>query len=211
MIQVRLILQPVTVEKSAPILLYGNFFRFSTDHMIASDNGGDVFVPADGVDMFILLRHRREDGRQMGDIVSLDSVIQVVDLFPQFGPYFLGPSPSFSGFPVTFLPVPNHFRVFYDYFHPFRLSPLSSDCSVICPFHVFRLFPSISLFRLISFQFSILGSDRSESGSLLSICLHFCSATIPFSVDLRVLLFFDLMTSVSPSNYDPFLIVLFCI
>ena len=85
MIQVRLILQPVTVEKSAPILLYGNFFRFSTDHMIASDNGGDVFVPADGVNMFILLRHRREDGRQMGDIVSLDSIIQVVDLFPQFG------------------------------------------------------------------------------------------------------------------------------
>ena len=125
--------------------------------------------------------------------------------------YFLGPSPSFSGFPVTFPPVPDHFRVFYDYFHPFCLSPLSSDCSVIRPFRVFRLFPSISLFRLVSFQFSILGSDRSESGSLLSICLHFCSATIPFSVDLRVLLFFDLMTSVSPSNYDPFLIVLFSI
>ena len=53
-------------------------------------------------------------------------------------------------------------------------------CSVIRPFRVFRLFPSISLFRLVSFQFSILGSDCSESGSLLSICLHFCSATIPF-------------------------------
>ena len=36
-------------------------------------------------------------------------------------------------------------------------------------------------------------------------------ATIPFPVDLRVLLSFDHMTSVSPSNYDPFLIVLFCI
>ena len=53
-------------------------------------------------------------------------------------------------------------------------------CSVICPFRVFHLFPSISLFRFVSFQFSILGSDRSESGSLLSIRLHFCSATIPF-------------------------------
>ena len=86
-----------------------------------------------------------------------------------------------------------------------------SDCSVIRPFRVFRLFPSISLFRLVSFQFSILGSNRSESESLLSIRLHFCSATIPFPVDLRVLLSFDLMTSVSPSNYDPLLIVLFCI
>ena len=79
-----------------------------------------------------------------------------------------------------------------------------SDCSVIPPFRVFRLFPSISLFRLVSFQFSILGSDHSESGSLLSIRLHFCSATILFPIDLCVLLSFDLMTSVSPSNYDPF-------
>ena len=86
-----------------------------------------------------------------------------------------------------------------------------SDCSVIRPFRVFRLFPSISLFQLVSFQFPILGSDRSESRFLLLIRLHFCSATIPFSVDLRVLLSFDHMISVSPSNYDPFLIVLFCI
>ena len=71
-------------------------------------------------------------------------------------------------------------------------------CSVTRPFRVFRLFPSISLFLLVSFQFSILGSDRSESGSLFSIRLHSCSATIPFSVDLRVLLFSDLMTSVFP-------------
>ena len=106
----------------------------------------------------------------------------------------------------------NHFRVFYDYFCPFCLSlRCLLICSVIRPFRVFRLFPSISLFQLVSFQFSILGSDRSESGSLLSIRLHFCSATIPFPVDLRVLLSFDLMTSVSPSNYDLFLIVLFCI
>ena len=71
-------------------------------------------------------------------------------------------------------------------------------CSVIRPFRVFRLFPSISLFLLVSFQFSILGSDRSESGSLFSIRLHSCSATILFSVDLHVLLSSDLMTSVFP-------------
>ena len=84
MIQVRLIFQPVTVEESAPILLYGDFFKFSPDHMNVSDNG-DVFVPADGIDMFILLRHRRGDGRRMGDIVNLNTVIQVVDLIPRFG------------------------------------------------------------------------------------------------------------------------------
>ena len=96
---------------------------------------------------------------------------------------------------MTFLPVPDHFHMFYDYFRPFRL------------------FPSISLFQLVSFQISILlvGSDCSESGSLPLIRLHFCSATIPFPVDLCVLLSSDHMTSVSPSNYDPFLIVLFCI
>ena len=71
-------------------------------------------------------------------------------------------------------------------------------CSVIRPFRVFCLFPSISLLLLVSFQFSILGSDRSESRSRFSIRLHSCSATIPFSVDLRVLLSSDLMTSVFP-------------
>ena len=53
------------------------------------------------------------------------------------------------------------------------------------PFHVFRLFLSIPLFQLVSFQVSILGSDRSEFRSLLLIRLHFCSATIPFPVDLQ--------------------------
>ena len=86
MIQVRLILQPVMVEKSAaPILLYGDFFRFSPDHTNVSNNGDVVFVPADGIDMFVLLRHRRGDGRQMGDIVQLDTVVQVVDVVPRFG------------------------------------------------------------------------------------------------------------------------------
>ena len=88
MIQVRLILQPVTVEKSAaPVLLYGDFFRFSPDHTNVSNNGDVVFVPADGIDMFVLLRHRRGDGSRMGDIVQLDTVIQVVDLVPRFGTF----------------------------------------------------------------------------------------------------------------------------
>lgn len=74
------------VEKSAAsILLYADFFRFSPDHTNVSNNGNVVLVPADGIDMFVLLRHRRGDGCQMGDIVQLDSVIQVVDLVPRFG------------------------------------------------------------------------------------------------------------------------------
>ena len=108
-------------------------------------------------------------------------------------PYLLGPSPLFSGFPVMFPPVPDHFCTFYAYFVPFfsvvfLIMPLS------VPFHVFRLFPSIPLFRLVSFQFSILGSDCSESGSLPLIHLHLCLATILFPIDLHILLSFDHMT-----------------
>ena len=96
-------------------------------------------------------------------------------------PYFLGPSPSFSGLPVTFPPVPNRFPCVLWHFPSVSVSlRCLLICSIIRPFRVFHLFPSISLFQLVSFQFSILGSDRSEFGSLLSICLHSCSATIPF-------------------------------
>ena len=77
-------------------------------------------------------------------------------------PYLLGPSPSFSGFPVMFPPVPDHFRTFYAYFVPF-FSVVFLIIPLSVPFHVFHLFPSIPLFRLVSFQFSILGSDCSES------------------------------------------------
>ena len=113
-------------------------------------------------------------------------------------PYFLGLSPSFSGLPTTFPPVPDPFHVSFSYLHPFRLLLLASDLSRHPSLPHFRLFPSISLFLLASFQFSILRSDRSEFGSLLSIRLHSCSATIPLPVDLRVLLSSDLMTSVFP-------------
>lgn len=54
-----------------------------------SNNGDVVFVPADGTDMFVLLRHRQGDGCRMGDIVQLDSgvdaVIHIVDLVLRFG------------------------------------------------------------------------------------------------------------------------------
>ena len=65
-------------------------------------------------------------------------------------PYFLGPSPSFSDFPVTFPPVPDHFRVLWLFPSVFRLSPLS--------FRLFRhpsfpCFPSISIYLFVSTRF----------------------------------------------------------
>jgi hypothetical protein len=42
-------------------------------------------VPANGIDMFVLLWHRQGDGRQMGDVVQLDTDIRVVDLVSRFG------------------------------------------------------------------------------------------------------------------------------
>ena len=49
---------------------------------------------------------------------------------------------------------------------------VSFRCHLICPvtrpFRVPRLIPSLSSFLLVFLQFSILGSDRSESGSLFS-------------------------------------------
>ena len=107
--------------------------------------------------------------------------------------YFLGLSPSFSGLPACSRPL---FRVFL----AIPIRSVSFRCHLICPvtrpFRVSCLFPSLSSFLLVSLQFSILGSDRSESGSLFSIRVHSCSATIPFSIDLRTLLSFDLMTPV---------------
>ena len=129
-------------------------------------------------------------------------------------PYFLEPSLLFSGLPVTFPPVPDHFRVFYNYSHPFRFSLLSWFAPLSVPSVFFRLIPSTSLFRLVSFQFSVLGSDRSESGSLLFIRLHFCWATIPFPLisvfycllilwppfPLRIMIYFLLFCSVYKSG-----------
>ena len=65
-------------------------------------------------------------------------------------PYFLGPSPSFSGLPVTFPPVPDHFRVFYNYSHPFRFLSVVFDL-----FHHPSLprFPPISAYLFVSTRF----------------------------------------------------------
>ena len=96
--------------------------------------------------------------------------------------------------------IPACSRPLFRVFLAIPIHSVSFRCHLICPvthpFRVSRLFPSLSSFLLVSLQISILGSNRSESGSLLSIRLHSCSATIPFSVDLRTLLSFDLMTPV---------------
>ena len=65
-------------------------------------------------------------------------------------PYFPGPSPSFSGLPATFPPVPDPFPCVFSYSHPFRLLPLSSDL----PRHPsLPRFPSISVYIFVPTRF----------------------------------------------------------
>ena len=68
----------------------------------------------------------------------------------------------FSDLPMIFRPFPYVLCLFLSV-PSFSVVFLIIPSSV--PFRVFRLLPFIPLFRLVSFQFSILGSDRSESGS----------------------------------------------
>ena len=65
-------------------------------------------------------------------------------------PYFLGPSPSYSGLPATFPPVPDPFRVSFSYPHPFRFLLLSSDLS---HHPSFPCFPLISVYLFVSTRF----------------------------------------------------------
>jgi hypothetical protein len=87
--QVRLVFSPVMrashSRESAPVLFYGEFFKFSGQHR-ANVDGNEVFAPAPDVDMFRLHRHFRSDGTtRMGDIVSLTDIREIVELVPVYG------------------------------------------------------------------------------------------------------------------------------
>lgn len=48
-------------------------------------DGIRVAAPAPGLEMFVVRRRLRRDGRRLGDVVRLDDVRQVVQLIPKFG------------------------------------------------------------------------------------------------------------------------------
>jgi hypothetical protein len=87
--QVRLILQPIlsTSIRPNPILFYGERFQYSPQHILTTLDGGQVYVPEPGIDMFVVSRHLRSNGLRMGDIVEIQNVQQVVQLVPKFGKY----------------------------------------------------------------------------------------------------------------------------
>ena len=84
--QVHLIFSLIFPASKGQIFLYGKFFKFS--HLHREDvNGVTVFKPAPHLDMFLLHRHNRSSGSriQMGDVVPLTDVCEVVELVPQYG------------------------------------------------------------------------------------------------------------------------------
>ena len=81
--QVQAILQPIT-NPPCPPLLYVEFFNFSNTHFTVVDSIR-VPAPASDLEMFVVQRRFRNNGRPLHDIVPLDNVHQVVQLIPKFG------------------------------------------------------------------------------------------------------------------------------
>ena len=81
--QAWLIFQPVVVPKLTP-LLYVEFFNFSNT-LYTIVNNTHVVCPAPRLEMFVVQRRLRSNGRPLGDIIPLDHVQQVVQLVPKFG------------------------------------------------------------------------------------------------------------------------------
>lgn len=72
--------------EGAPVLFYGDLFKFSTLHTtIDSTDGLEVFTPVPGLNMFLLERHRRLNHTRMSDIFPLSLISQAVELVPSFG------------------------------------------------------------------------------------------------------------------------------
>jgi len=84
--QIRLIFSPISPTSKGQIFLYGEFIKFSHSHW-EDINGVTVFKPAPYLDMFLLHRHNRSGGSciQMGDVVPLTDICEVVGLVPQYG------------------------------------------------------------------------------------------------------------------------------
>jgi len=86
--QIRLIFSPISPTSKGQIFLYGEFIKFSHSHW-EDINGVTVFKPAPYLDMFLLHRHNRSGGSciQMGDVVPLTDICEVVGLVPTIWQY----------------------------------------------------------------------------------------------------------------------------
>ncbi|KAI6039085.1 hypothetical protein EDC04DRAFT_2568878 [Pisolithus marmoratus] len=81
--ELRAILQPIC-HSAPPPLIYVEFFNFSNLHYYMVDNIR-VVAPAPKIEMFVVQRRFRSNGRPLGDIIPLDNVRQVIQLIPKFG------------------------------------------------------------------------------------------------------------------------------
>ena len=84
--QVQLIFTPILPSHNSHIFLYGEFLKFLHLHQENVD-GSKVFKPAPHTDMLLVQQHNRSDGNhiQMGDIVPLTDMCEVVELVPWYG------------------------------------------------------------------------------------------------------------------------------
>ena len=97
--QLRMIFRPIYFDKTIPnedVYCYAQSFKFSPNHRGPPDNNAEaqnedyepveVFCPAPNIDMFIVNRHYRSDGKtRMGDIIPMTSIREVLELAPVFG------------------------------------------------------------------------------------------------------------------------------
>ena len=85
--EVQLIFQPIMLSESesvpptpTPFLFYGTYFKFAS-----SSDGNDLPSPAPHIDMFLLRQHWQVNGSLMGNIISVDSIWNQVQLVPKYG------------------------------------------------------------------------------------------------------------------------------
>ena len=88
MVQVRVILQPVMPDANTgipPYLIYSKLFKFASELTTLDDNGCNVYLPAPRIGMFLLHCHKQTNGSRIGEIFSMDQILEVVELIPKHG------------------------------------------------------------------------------------------------------------------------------